>query len=302
MKAPDEATTRSNPREHPAAGPARAGPRRRGGAAPGERGGAAAAGSAHVDVLATVARRTRALRQHRGLTLQDLAARAGLSRRFLMDVEAGRGNISVRRLADLASALDAPLAELVAPDAADAPAVIALLGLRGAGKTSIGQRLARRLRLPFVELDHRIERRAGLAIGELFSLHGEDYYRRLEREALDEVLGAGERCVLAVGGGLVTSPETYRRLRSQAWTIWLKARPADYWQRVIRQGDRRPIEQHPRAREALRVLVQRREPLYARADATVDTTGLTLAQAVVRVEASLREPRRPRARPADDMG
>jgi XRE family transcriptional regulator, aerobic/anaerobic benzoate catabolism transcriptional regulator len=254
-------------------------------------------------LLATLARRTRHLRQTRGLTLQALAARSGLSRRFLMDVEAGRGNISVRRLADLAVALAVPAAELITADTASSPGIIALLGLRGAGKTTIGRRLARRLRLPFVELDQRIEARAGLALGEVFSLHGEEYYRRVEREALDEVLSSGDRCVLAVGGGLVTSPEAFGRLRSQARTIWLKARPADYWQRVIRQGDRRPIEQHPRAREALRELVVRREPLYARADATVDTTGLTVAQSVARVDAVVDQLAHARTRStADDLG
>jgi XRE family aerobic/anaerobic benzoate catabolism transcriptional regulator len=205
-----------------------------------------------------------------------------------MDVEAGRGNISVRRLADLAEALDTTAADLVASrDRAAPPQVIALLGLRGAGKTTVGRRLARRRRVPFVELDREIERRAGLALGEIFSLHGEDFYRRLERQTLEELLDARDAMVLSVGGGLVTAPDTYALLRRRATTVWLRARPEDYWSRVIRQGDRRPIDQHPQARAALRDLVARREPLYARADVVVDTTRLNIGQSVDRVHQTL---------------
>src|SRR5262245_51142184 len=132
-------------------------------------------------LLATLGQRARRLRQQQGLTLRRLADRSGLSLRFLMDVEAGRGNISVRRLGDLAAALQTPAADLVTPAADATPRLIALLGLRGSGKTTIGRRLARRLRLPFVELDHRVEVRAGLSLQQIFSLHGEEYYRRLER-------------------------------------------------------------------------------------------------------------------------
>ena len=241
-----------------------------------------------ADVLSTLARRARLLRQERRLTLQALADRSGLSRRYLMDVEAGRGNISVRRLADLAGALDVTAAQLLTPDRDDArPRAVALLGLRGAGKTTVGRQLAKRLRMPFVELDQRIADRAGLPLGDVFSLHGEDYYRRLEREALAEVLEADEPAVIAVGGGLVTSPETYALLRRQARTVWLKARPIDYWNRVLRQGDRRPIDEHPHAREALRQLVTRRQPLYARAEVTVDTAGLSPARTLARVLSAL---------------
>jgi XRE family aerobic/anaerobic benzoate catabolism transcriptional regulator len=240
------------------------------------------------DVLVGFGARVRALRQQRGWTVQALAERSGVSRRFLMDVEAGRGNISIRRLADLARALDvAPADLLTARPVEGRPSIVALLGLRGAGKTTVGRRLARRLRIPFVELDQRIEVRAGLALAEVFSLHGEEYYRRLERETLADVLGTPGPAVVAVGGGLVTSPETFALLRRHARTIWLKARPADYWTRVIRQGDRRPMDQHPQARDALRALLRHREPLYALADATIDTTGLTVAETLHRVERAI---------------
>ena len=232
-----------------------------------------AAANGHPPVLVTLSQRARLLRQRQGLTLRALATRSGLSLRFLLDVEAGRGNISVRRLADLATALDTTAADLVTHHAEDpAPQVLALLGLRGAGKTTIGRRLARRLKRRFVELDHLIEARAGLSLGEIFSLHGEEYYRRLEDEALADLLALRQSMVVAVGGGLVTAPQTYERLLRGSTTVWLKARTEDYWNRVIRQGDRRPMSQHPQAREALRQLATRREALYARADVSVDTS------------------------------
>ncbi len=235
-------------------------------------------------LLETLGHRARDLRQARGLTLRALADASGLSTRFLMDVESGRANISVRRLAHLAEALHTTPAELVTTDGAPVRAKpIALLGLRGAGKTSIGKRLARRLRVPFVELDRRIEDRAGLALGEIFSLHGEQYYRRVEREVLGELLAEPAPMVIAVGGGLVTSPDAFTLLRHTATTVWLRARPSDYWDRVVHQGDRRPMRQHPQAREALRDLVARRESLYAKSDLTVDTAGLTVSEAVDRV-------------------
>jgi XRE family aerobic/anaerobic benzoate catabolism transcriptional regulator len=233
-------------------------------------------------VLVTLSRNARRLRQARGLTLRSLASRSGLSLRFLMDVEAGRGNISIRRLAELADALETTAADLVTParDAETMP-VIALLGLRGAGKSTIGRRLARRLKRRFVELDHAIEARAGLTLAEIFSLHGEEYYRRLERAALAELLATRQPVVVAVGGGLVTAPDSYELLLRSTTTVWLKARPEDYWNRVIRQGDRRPMDQHPQARAALQQLVMEREPLYARASLTLDTADQSV-DAVVR--------------------
>jgi XRE family aerobic/anaerobic benzoate catabolism transcriptional regulator len=238
-------------------------------------------------VLVTLSQRARLLRQQQGLTLRTLAGKSGLSLRFLMDVEAGRGNISVKRLADLAQALQTTPADLVTVHSEDpAPRIIALLGIRGAGKTAVGRRLARRLRLRFVELDKHIEHRAGMRLPEIFTIHGEEFYRRLERDALTDLLNARQSMVLAVGGGIVTQPDTYALLLRHTTTVFLKAKADDCWSRVMRQGDRRPIEL-PQAREALRQLVARREPLYSRAGVTVDTSGVSVQQVVDRAERAI---------------
>jgi XRE family transcriptional regulator, aerobic/anaerobic benzoate catabolism transcriptional regulator len=242
-------------------------------------------------LLDQLGRRVRALRLARGWTLRDVAERSRLSPRFLVTLEAGGGNISVRRLADLARALDTTPSALLEDDARAPSLVIALLGLRGAGKTTIGRRLARRLRVPFVELDRRIEEAANLSLGELFSLHGEEYYRRLEREVLEAVVKAGGPMVLATGGGIVTASETYAILRRHALTVWLRARPEDHWNRVVQQGDRRPMAHHPQAMADLRALLARREPLYSAAAHAVDTSGRSINEVVAAVD-RLR-PRRP---------
>src|SRR5688572_6537734 len=166
-------------------------------------------------LLATVGERVRDLRARRGLTLRALAQASGLSIRFLGQIEAGRGNISILKLAELAAALSTTPAALLSARRA-APPLICLLGLRGAGKTTIGRRLARRLRVPFVELDRRVEELAGLSLAEMFALHGEEYYRRLERDTLERVLSEDRPLVLAAAGGIVTSAEAYDALLRRA--------------------------------------------------------------------------------------
>lgn len=236
-------------------------------------------------LLAMLGTRIRAMRAARGFTLKDLAERAQLSARFLVQLESGTANVSVRKLDALARALGTTAAELLAEQGRQAkPPVIALLGLRGAGKTTIGKRLGRRLRIPFVELDRRVEEAAGLSLDEIFAMHGQDYYRRLEREALETVLAQGRPTVVATGGGIVTSRETYSLLRREAVTVWLRADAEDHWNRVVQQGDRRPMADNPGAMAELRRLLAARQRLYAEAAHVVDTSRLDVDEAVAAIE------------------
>jgi XRE family transcriptional regulator, aerobic/anaerobic benzoate catabolism transcriptional regulator len=254
------------------------------------------------DLLQALGRRARALRLAHGWTLREVADRSGVSPRFLVQLESGCGNISVLRLAAVAKALETSPAALLT-DAGDAPPrIISMLGLRGAGKTTIGRRLARRLRVPFVELDRRIEQASDLSLSELFSLHGEEYYRRLERDTLQKVLAEQRPMVLATGGGIVTSPDTYALLRRATITVWLRARPEDHWNRVVRQGDRRPMADHPQAMADLRSLLASREPLYAQAAITIETAGLSADRVTETIVASVEQKRRPNHRPLATVG
>jgi XRE family transcriptional regulator, aerobic/anaerobic benzoate catabolism transcriptional regulator len=239
-------------------------------------------------LLLRLGERTKRLRLDQHLTLRELAERSGVSLRFLLQIESGRANVSVKRLADVAGALGTSASALLSEDEASR-AIIALLGLRGAGKTTVGRKLARRLRIPFVELDSRIEDAAGMGLREIFSLHGEDYYRRLEREALASLVREQRPMVVAAGGGIVTSPEAMQMLDRHALTVWLRADPEDHWNRVMHQGDRRPMEDQPQAMDALRALHATREPLYARADFAVETSGRPADDVVTAVEDLIRE-------------
>lgn len=229
-----------------------------------------------MDVLHALGMKVSEARTGRHWTLRELAERSGVSVRFLVQLEAGRGNISVKRLADLAAAFGVTPSDLLRQEPPVPPRIVALLGLRGAGKTTIGKQLARRLHVRFVELDRRIEKAANMSLAELFSLYGEEHYRRLEREALATVLAENRSIVLAAGGGIVASAETYALLKQHATTIWLRATPEDHWNRVVRQGDRRPMANHPQAMADLRALLDARTPLYASADRTIDTSGRTV--------------------------
>lgn len=224
------------------------------------------------DVLRALGRRVRTFRDERGLSLAELARSAEVSRRYLTDLEAGRGNPSVVVLLRLCAVLQTTLSELTRVEVRTRAARrVALLGLRGAGKSTVGRLLARRVEVPFVELDARVEEVAGLTLGEVFDLHGDAGFRRFESDALERVLAQAEALVVATGGSLVDHPQTFDRLLSTCRTVWLRARPEDHFGRVLAQGDRRPMADRPRAMDELIERLRRREPAYARAELTVDT-------------------------------
>jgi len=243
----------------------------------------------HTELLSGIGSRVRSERIAKGWTIREIAARSGVSTRFLSDLETGKGNISVARLADVARALDVSLGSLLptGTDKESRNAVVALVGLRGAGKSTIGAPLARHLRIDFVELDALIEREANLSLSELFSLHGEPYYKRLAHDLLLKLLAKDEPAVVATGGSVVTNPETWDLLKRRARTVWLKATPEDHWKRVLGQGDTRPMANRASAMAELRSILSIRAPLYAEADLTIDTSTVRVKEAVRLIAAQL---------------
>lgn len=238
-------------------------------------------------LLAAIGRRVRSRREVQGLTRRDLAERTGLSERFLAQVETGQGNIAVTRLAGLARALGSTAAELAAePEPApDQRRILALLGFRGAGKTSLGTRVAKRLRIPFIEHDDLVSERAGLPLAEVFRVHGETYFRRLAQEVLDPFFATSDGpLLLATCGGLVTDLEAFDLTLRHCHTVWLQASAQDHWSRVVAQGDRRPMRDRPDARTELRGMLDRRDPLYGRAEQRIDTSACDENEAAERLE------------------
>lgn len=248
----------------------------------------------------------RTLRAAHGWTRAELARRAGVSARFLVELEGGTGNISVLRLAEVARALDVSLATLVAGlgpvhDAADELAAleperrrallrreragrkVALVGLRGAGKSTVGARLGRRLGVPFVEVDQVVEELAGLRLGEIFEFHGPARYRELERAALDRELSRPGGGVLATGGSVVTAPDTWAMLKGETRTVWLRASPESHLSRVEAQGDFRPMRGRANALAELEAILAVRTPLYAESALEVDTERLDADGVVDRI-------------------
>lgn len=225
-------------------------------------------------LLQELGRRLRAAREAAGLSVTSLAERAGVSRRYVTEAEAGRANLSLIKLAELARALRVPLKELCdLPTERTRTERIALVGLRGAGKSSVGRALALALEVPFVELDQRIAEIAGLSLGEIFELHGAEGFHRFEAEALERVLAEGERVVIAAGGSIVDAPESYARLLAACRCVWLRASGAEHLRRVRAQGDARPMRGRPRAAEELEELLERRSGDYARCELALDTSG-----------------------------
>jgi XRE family transcriptional regulator, aerobic/anaerobic benzoate catabolism transcriptional regulator len=277
--------------------------------------------------LVHLGERVREERARRGMTRKILARDAGLSERYLAQLESGKGNISIALLRRVAAALNQPLARLVGDEAgtpvelqaafdllrrlspdelAEARALlaarfalakdaararrIALIGLRGAGKSTLGSRLARHLAVPFIELDVEIERDFGLSLGEIFALYGQPAYRRCERRMLDSVIEHHPSFVLAAGGSLVAEAATFEPLLAQCFTVWLKASPEEHMHRVQAQGDLRPMADNQEAMADLRRILAARNRLYAKADATVDTSGRSLEASFRSLLAALPSP------------
>lgn len=260
-------------------------------------------------LIVRLAARVAEVRKMRGYPRRVLSEKSGVSPRYLAQLEAGDGNISVRLLHRVASALgvkiDALLADAVTPDQdaqrvaglfAAAPSYvqqqviellgpqnpgalragrICLVGLRGAGKSTLGRMAGAALNIPFVELKDDIERAACMPLAEVMAFYGDAGYRKLEAEALERVSAQHNRVILAVAGGLVAEPATYARLLARFHTVWLRTSPAEHMQRVRAQGDLRPMEGNPQAMTQLKSLLSTREGLYQQAEAEVNTSNRT---------------------------
>ncbi|HTT48017.1 MAG TPA: helix-turn-helix transcriptional regulator [Pseudolabrys sp.] len=257
--------------------------------------------------------RVRNLRHQRGITRKALAQHAKVSERYLAQLEVGRGNISIVLLRRIARAIGLPVTQLVHEGAEppldlvlltqflerlppeklvearklvtehfSSPAEdrrrIALIGLRGGGKSTLGRMLAERIDVPFIELDREIERRSGASLSEIFDMFGQETFRRAEREALDDVLRRHKHFVIATSGSIVTEPGTLELLLSSCFTVWVRAEPDEHMRRVMAQGDMRPMANNVRAMEDLVSILKSREPLYAKAEAVLVTTGRTPQQ------------------------
>ena len=257
--------------------------------------------------------RVRTLRNQRGMTRKALAQHAKVSERYLAQLEAGQGNISIVLLRRIARAIGLPVTQLVhegaeppldlvlltqflerlAPDMLvearklvtehfSSPSEdrrrVALIGLRGGGKSTLGRLLAEHLDVPFIELDREIERRSGATLSEIFEMFGQETFRRAEREALSEVLRQHEHFVIATSGSIVTEPGTLELLLASCFTVWLRADPQEHMKRVMAQGDLRPMANSARAMEDLISILKSREPLYAKAEAALMTSGKTPEQ------------------------
>jgi XRE family transcriptional regulator, aerobic/anaerobic benzoate catabolism transcriptional regulator len=233
--------------------------------------------------LARLGERVRAWRAEHAMSRKSLAAASGVSERYLAQLEAGHGNISVLLLRKLARAMGVAVERLVREEETlEKP--IALLGLRGAGKSTLGAKLAAALDRPFVELDREVEKEAGAPLAEVFAMYGQDAFRRFERRALERVLAAAPRAVIATGGGLVTDPGTYDLLLERCRCVWLKASAQEHMSRVLAQGDTRPFKGRSAALDEIRKLLADRERLYGRAAAVIDTSGKSVRRSLAELK------------------
>ena len=274
--------------------------------------------AAETDFLDHLGQRVRRMRGLAGMSRKVLAQVSGISERYIAQLESGKGNVSIVLLRRIANAINAPLDDIIpgsepSPDwpvirdllkkaspsqiaevkdllagGASAPlrrsfSGIALIGLRGAGKSTLGKMLAERIGWSFVELNKEIERQNGLSVAEIIALYGQEGFRRMEQAALQQLLARKELMVLATGGGIVSEPVTFDLILNAFYTIWLKAKPEEHMARVRGQGDLRPMADDRSAMAELRNILVSREPLYARANAVVDTAGLTVEAAAARL-------------------
>lgn len=278
--------------------------------------------------LQALGERARALRARRGMTRKQLAHTAEVSERHLANLEYGQGNPSILVLKQVAGALACSLAELLGdvttrspewlllrelleqrdedslrrarlavaealgvarPLSAARSPRIALIGLRGAGKSTLGARLAADLGFAFVELSREIEKFAGCTVGEIQALYGQNAYRRYERRALEEAVQIHPEAVLATPGGIVSDPATFSLLLEHCTTVWLKAAPADHMKRVVAQGDLRPMAGNSEAMEDLKSILAGREAFYSKADFELDTSAQDLDATCAALRALVRE-------------
>lgn len=280
--------------------------------------------------LKRVGEQVRLARSRRGMSRKVLSKASGVSERYLAELERGAGNASLLVLRQIADALSVEAAGLISDrperpidltlaihqlerlspaeladarrllgqqfgkQGAPAPGRIALIGLRGAGKTTLGQLAARALAVPFVELDREVERASGMELSEIFAVHGQALFRKLERQCLETIIERFDRAVIATGGSLITEPATYDLLLSSCFVVWLSATPDQHMRRVLAQGDLRPMADGPQAMDDLNAILESRLPLYAKADMEVNTSDKTEAQAFAALLGAIAQASEPR--------
>lgn len=278
-------------------------------------------------LLVALGDRVRNLRAQRGLTRKAVAMAADVSERHLANLEYGTGNASILVLQQVAAALHCPLAELLGDFTTRSPEWllirellehrsepelrrvrlalhellsggskdtarhrrIALVGLRGAGKSTLGPLLARQLDVPFIELSREIETLAGCSVREIHDLYGATAYRRYERRALEEAVQIHSEVVIATPGGIVSDPATFNELLAHCTTVWLRAAPEEHMGRVLAQGDMRPMAASKEAMDDLKRILDGRAAFYSKADITIDTSGQTPDQSLQALQAGVRK-------------